>query len=119
MAEQKHQNFIPHEKQNTNGVIKWKVTADLLQQFKDAKHKQRFYSPQFPTVDGTIWRIQFYPRGKTSPDYCSVYLECVKLSGNKTQIGVNVSFNIAEVLVDWGIDSGDTFKSDGQPRGWN
>eukprot|EP01083_Nonionella_stella_P140119 428996_1 len=103
MAEQKQQNFVPHQKQNTNGVIEWKVTADLLQQFKDAKHKDVFYSPQFTTIDGTIWRIQFYSRGYESPDYCSIFLECVTLSGNKTQIGVNWSFNISEV--DWVSDT--------------
>eukprot|EP01083_Nonionella_stella_P170896 582639_1 len=105
---QKQQNFVPHQKQRTNGVIEWEVTADLLQQFKDAKHKQMFYSPQFTTVDGTIWRIQFCPHGYRTPDYCSIYLECVKLSGNKTQIGVNYSFNIAEV--DWMDESGTTFR---------
>eukprot|EP01083_Nonionella_stella_P209056 758137_1 len=99
MAEQKQQNFVPHQKQRTNGVIEWEVTGDLFQQFKDAKHKQEFYSPQFTTNDGTIWMIKFYPRGRTSPDYCSIYLECVKLSANKTQIGVNWPFNIAEL--DW------------------
>eukprot|EP01083_Nonionella_stella_P114495 338604_1 len=117
MAEQK-QNLNPHQKQSANGVIEWKVTGDLLQQFKDAKHKQEFYSPQFTTRDGTSWRIQFYPRGSrgtVSPDYCDIYLECVKLSGNKTQIGVNWSFNISEV--DWVSDTADTFKKDGQANG--
>eukprot|EP01083_Nonionella_stella_P058653 153604_1 len=114
MAEQK-QNLNPHQKQSANGVIEWKVTGDLLQQLKDAKRKQVFCSPQFTTIDGTIWRIKFYPRGYASPDYCSVYLECVKLSGNKTQIGVNWSFNITEV--DWVHDAGETFKKDGQTWG--
>eukprot|EP01083_Nonionella_stella_P170897 582641_1 len=111
MAEQKQHTFNIHQGPNANGVIEWKVTGDLLQQFKDAKHKQMFYSPQFTTRDGTSWRIQFYPRGSrgtVSPDYCDIYLECVKLSGNKTQIGVNYSFNIAEV--DWMDESGTTFR---------
>eukprot|EP01083_Nonionella_stella_P098616 277357_1 len=115
MAEQKQQTSNIHQRQNPTGFIEWKVTGDLLQQFKDAKHKQVFYSPQFTTVDGTIWRIKFYPRGTTSPDYCSIYLQCVKLSDNKTQIGVNYSFNITEV--DWVHDSANTFKSDGEARG--
>eukprot|EP01083_Nonionella_stella_P170894 582636_1 len=115
MAEQKQQTSNIHQRQNPTGFIEWKVTGDLLQQFKDAKHKQMFYSPQFTTVDGTIWRIQFCPHGYESPDYCSIYLECVKLSGNKTQIGVNFSFNVAEV--DWVWDTADTFKKDGQANG--
>eukprot|EP01083_Nonionella_stella_P278234 946117_1 len=102
---------MAEQKQNTNGFIEWKVTGDLLQQFKDAKRKQEFYSPQFTTNDGNIWRIQFCPHGYESPDYCSIFLECVKLSGNKTQIGVNYSFNITEV--DCGWDCAHTFKYDG------
>eukprot|EP01083_Nonionella_stella_P098618 277359_1 len=115
MAEQKQQTSNIHQRQNPTGFIEWKVTGDLLQQFKDAKHKQEFYSPQFTTIDGTIWRIRFDPHGNTSPDYCSIFLECVKLSGNKTQIGVNWSFNIAEL--DWVNDCEGTFKKDGQALG--
>eukprot|EP01083_Nonionella_stella_P175302 610099_1 len=106
---------MAEEKQNTNELIQWQVTGDLLQQFKDSKHKKAFYSPQFNTIDGTAWRLQFYPHGYESPDDCSIYLECVKLNANKPQIGVNYSFNIMEL--DWCLDSeGATFK-DGVRRG--
>eukprot|EP01083_Nonionella_stella_P194966 718610_1 len=106
---------MAEQKQNTNGFIKWEVTGNLLQQFKHAKHKQVFYSPQFQTIDGTIWRIQFCPHGYTSPDDCSIYLECVKLNGSKKRMGVCYSFNIREM--DWCVDSGFTFKRDGQAQG--
>eukprot|EP01083_Nonionella_stella_P225906 802770_1 len=52
---------MAEEKQIAAGLMEWQVTEHLLQQFKDAKHKEAFYSPQFTTIDGTIWRIQFYP----------------------------------------------------------
>eukprot|EP01083_Nonionella_stella_P299920 1021290_1 len=42
------------------GSIEWTITGNLLQQFKDAKHKSLFLSPEFETIDGTKWRIQFY-----------------------------------------------------------
>eukprot|EP01083_Nonionella_stella_P076561 208684_1 len=80
---------MAEQKQNTNGFIEWNVTGDLLQQFKDAcaKHKQVFCSPQFTTGGGTIWSIRFYPHGYASPNYCSIFLQCVNLTANKTQIG--------------------------------
>eukprot|EP01083_Nonionella_stella_P245260 852702_1 len=105
---------MAEEKQNTNELIQWQVTGDLLQQFKDSK-KKAFYSPQFNTIDGTVWRLQFYPHGNGSPEDCSIYLECVKLNANKPQIGVNYSFNIMEL--DWCFDCGYTFK-DGETHGF-
>eukprot|EP01083_Nonionella_stella_P170604 580948_1 len=111
MAEQKQQNFVPHQNQNTNGVIEWKVNGNLLQQFKDATHNQQFQSPPFETMDGTTWRVLFYPHGKPTPDECSIHLQCVKLNDKKKQIGVNYSFNIIEL--DWCHDTGSTFKHDG------
>eukprot|EP01083_Nonionella_stella_P195174 719209_1 len=110
MAEQKQQTFNIHQRPNSNGFIEWKVTGDLLQQFKDAKH----HNLQ-PLMELFKHEILFYPRGDTSPDYCSIYLQCVKMSGNKTQIGVNFSLDIAEV--DWVHDAGETFKKDGQTWG--
>eukprot|EP01083_Nonionella_stella_P312728 1119598_1 len=105
------------EKQITTGLMEWQVTGDLLQQFKDANHKEAFYSPQFTTTDGTIWRIQFYPCGTKSPEDCSIYLECVKLNGAKPHISVNYSFNILEL--DWVCDSAETFKNDKHKFGKN
>eukprot|EP01083_Nonionella_stella_P161071 527166_1 len=106
---------MAEEKQNTNGFIKWEVTGNLLQQFQKAKHKQKFQSPQFETINGTIWRILFYPDGNKSPDDCSIYLECVKSNASKQRIGVCFSFNIREV--EWCYDRGYTFKKDGQTWG--
>eukprot|EP01083_Nonionella_stella_P115223 341394_1 len=103
---------MAEQKQNTNGFIEWKITGNLLEQFKNAKHDQKFVSPQFETIDGTIWRILFYPHGNTSPDDCSIYLECVELNASKQRMGVCYSFNIREV--DWSIDDGATFENDGQ-----
>eukprot|EP01083_Nonionella_stella_P033316 91200_1 len=106
----------PTEKvQNRNGFIEWRVNANLLQQFKLAKHKQEFLSPQFGTIDGSIWRINFYPRGDQSPDECSIFVECVQLNGDKQCIGINFSFNIVEL--DWCCDGGNTIRSDGHAAG--
>eukprot|EP01083_Nonionella_stella_P272868 925530_1 len=90
---------MAEEKENKNGLIEWKVTGNLLSQFKNAKHKESFESPQFKTIDGTTWRIVIYPRGNNSPDHCGIGLGCVQLSDNKQRIGVNFSFNVVEV--DW------------------
>eukprot|EP01083_Nonionella_stella_P207028 752483_1 len=107
---------MAEQKQNTKyGSIEWKVTGNLLDQFKNAKHKQTFYSPQFQTIDGTIWRIQFCPHGYKSPDDCSIYLECVKLNASKQPMGVCYSFKIREV--DWCYDGGYTFKRDAHAWG--
>eukprot|EP01083_Nonionella_stella_P207185 752901_1 len=97
---------VSAEKQHRNGLIQWKITGNLLQQF---------HLPSFETIDGTIWRLQFYPHSAASPKYCSIYLQCVKLSANKRQIGVNYSLSIKEL--DWVYDSADTFKHDGQEWG--
>eukprot|EP01083_Nonionella_stella_P054259 143294_1 len=106
------------EKANENGLIEWRVTGNLLHQFKNAKQKQRFDSPQFRTIDGTTWRIYIYPRGRYSPDHCGIGLGCVQLSDNKQRIGVNFSFNVVEV--DWIDDRhGYTFKRDGHKLGDN
>eukprot|EP01083_Nonionella_stella_P161072 527167_1 len=107
---------MAEQKQNTKyGSIEWKVTGNLLEQFKNAKNKQKFQSPQFETIDGTIWRIQFHPHGWQTPDDCSIYLECVKSNASKQRIGVCFSFNIREV--EWCYDRGYTFKKDGQTWG--
>eukprot|EP01083_Nonionella_stella_P019801 54943_1 len=98
------------------GILNWKVTGDLLQEFQGAQHKQEFVSPEFTTTDGTIWRIQFYPRGKTS-EHCSIFLQSLTLAPNKERIGVNYSLNIAEV--DWCNDSAETFIKDGDTWGKN
>eukprot|EP01083_Nonionella_stella_P225956 802897_1 len=109
---------MAEEKQGTsnqNRLIEWKVTRNLLQQFKKAKHKQVFYSPQFKTIDGTVWRIQFCPHGWVSPANCTIYLECVRLKADKKQIGVNYSFDFTEL--NWCYDGGNTFRYDGEARG--
>eukprot|EP01083_Nonionella_stella_P251647 868028_1 len=90
-----------------HGIIEWKITGDLLQQCQEAKHKSEFFSPEFKTIDGTKWRIQFYPRGYKSPDNCSVYLECVALASNKAKIGVNYSLEFVEVS--WTKEDAKTF----------
>eukprot|EP01083_Nonionella_stella_P249902 863614_1 len=101
---------MSEKKQNNNGCIEWKVTGNLLQQFKNAKFKQAFYSPRFKTNDGTIWRIQFYPSGYVSEYKCSIYLTCVKLNDYAKEIGVNFSFSIPEL--DWAWDTMYTFNDD-------
>eukprot|EP01083_Nonionella_stella_P067898 179886_1 len=104
---------MAEQKQNTKyGFIEWKVNGNLMEKFKNAKHKQVFYSPQFETIDGTIWRICFYPHGRQSPDDCSIRLQCVKLNSPNKPMGVCYSFNIREV--DWCYDHGATFENDGQ-----
>eukprot|EP01083_Nonionella_stella_P272870 925532_1 len=108
---------LTEQKQNANGFVEWKVTGNLLQQFKNAKHKQVFYSPPFETIDGTIWRIIFYPRGNQSPDDCSIYLECVELNALNPRMGVSYSFNIAEL--NWWFDDGATFTNDAQTCGYS
>eukprot|EP01083_Nonionella_stella_P143476 446064_1 len=110
---------MAEQKQNTNGFTEWKVTRNLLEQFKNAKHKQLFQSPQFETIDGAVWRIQFYPPGRHGdeclPDDCSIHLECVKLNASKQPLGVCFSFNIREM--DWCYDGGNTFRKSGQTWG--
>eukprot|EP01083_Nonionella_stella_P278232 946114_1 len=106
---------MAEQKQNTNGFIEWKVTGNLLEQFKNAKQKQVFQSPQFETADGTTWRIRFHPHGNTSPDDCAIYLQCVKLNGSNQRMGVCYSFSIKEA--DWCCDIGATFTKDGQSWG--
>eukprot|EP01083_Nonionella_stella_P272869 925531_1 len=109
---------MAEEKENKNGLIEWKVTGNLLSQFKNAKHKESFESPQFKTIDGTTWRIVIYPHGDDdSPDHCGIDLECVQLNANKQRIGVNISFNVMEM--DWIKDSAYTFQSDGDANGWD
>eukprot|EP01083_Nonionella_stella_P125467 379517_1 len=111
MAEEKH-NY-----QNKNGFIEWKINRNLMHQFKNANDRQMFHSPQFKTIDGTIWRIRFYPYNKAyiSSGECTLCVECVKLSAKKRRIGVNFSFNIMEL--DWCADYADTFDKDGCARG--
>eukprot|EP01084_Bolivina_argentea_P041253 76117_1 len=109
------------EKANENGLIEWRVTGNLLHQFKNAKHKESFESPQFKTIDGTTWRISVYPHGDgdaSAHDHCVIDLECVKLNANKPRIGVNYTFNVMEM--DWIQDGcGETFICDGDRTGHN
>eukprot|EP01083_Nonionella_stella_P061460 160174_1 len=108
---------MAEEKENKNGLIEWKMTGNLLSQFKSAKHNESFESPQFKTIDGTTWRIRVYPHGDGDdlqlPDHCEIDLQCVQLHHNKQRIGVNFSFNVMEL--DWIEDRGAyTFKYDGE-----
>eukprot|EP01083_Nonionella_stella_P086230 239422_1 len=43
---------MTEEKQITTGLMEWQITGDLLQQFKDAKHKEAFYSPPLMELFG-------------------------------------------------------------------
>eukprot|EP01083_Nonionella_stella_P066565 175374_1 len=97
------------------GVLRWKLTPNLLRQCKNAKHEQKFVSKEFETIDGSVWRVQIYPRGDSSPDDCSLYLECVELGTNKSNIGVNYSLHIAEV--NWSHHGAHTFIKAGETRG--
>eukprot|EP01083_Nonionella_stella_P280246 953303_1 len=115
MAQQSSDEEKQHNARSGQGFFKWKVTGDLLTQFKNAKHKQMFYSPPFKTIDGTIWKTRFHPRGWKSPEYCNIYLECITLCANKARIGVNYSFNIRELV--WSYDGGETFRYDGDAGG--
>eukprot|EP01083_Nonionella_stella_P061462 160177_1 len=116
---------MAEEKENKNGLIEWKMTGNLLSQFKSAKHNESFESPQFKTIDGTTWRIVIYPHGGDGDEFslvpiseCVIGLECVQLHHNKQRIGVNISVNVMEV--DWIDDHfGYTFKYDGEASVWN
>eukprot|EP01084_Bolivina_argentea_P227959 385088_1 len=55
--------------------IIWDISGDLLQQFKDCKCKDRFYSPVFCRNNG-LWRIKIYPNGKTRIGCGSMHLWC-------------------------------------------
>eukprot|EP01083_Nonionella_stella_P214923 773995_1 len=108
-----------NQSQSQNGVYEWNINGDLLQQFKDAKHKQRFQSPEFETIDGTVWTIRFYPRGDCDrlPDHCSIFLNCVKLNGKQNMIGVNWTFTIVEM--DWIAHTAEAFTPGGQATGYS
>eukprot|EP01083_Nonionella_stella_P153213 491935_1 len=98
------------EKENINEFT-WRVTGDLLRQFKNAKKNQSFHSGQFKTIDGSSWRILAYPHGDIPG--CNFGVECVQLRANKQPLGVNWWVNIMEV--DWyQISGGDTVKCDGE-----
>eukprot|EP01083_Nonionella_stella_P150354 478876_1 len=106
---------MAEEKRNLNGLFEWKANGHLVQQFKKSKHKESFESPDFQTIDGTTWRIWFYPHGAISPDDCSIYLVCIKLNATKQQIAANFSLKIVEL--EWVWDYADTFKKNGQSSG--
>eukprot|EP01083_Nonionella_stella_P066102 173835_1 len=105
------------EPQNRNGLIEWKITGNLLERIKSATHtRTSFGSPEFQTPDGTIWRLKFYPVDKASQDRCAIRLQCCRLNVKKQRIGVNVSFNIAEV--NW-IEEGFGYTFENEERtGW-
>eukprot|EP01083_Nonionella_stella_P045991 123189_1 len=92
---------MTEQKQNTDamsetGVTEWKVTGELLRKFKAENRHQELSSSPFKTIDGTIWpwaiSIHLDPYFSSS-----VYLQCVTLNDNKHGIGVNYSFNIANL----------------------
>eukprot|EP01083_Nonionella_stella_P210324 761540_1 len=103
---------MAEEKINENGFVEWTVTGDLLTQFKNAKQKDLFCSPQFKTIDGSVWKIKCWPHGDDSPGHCAICLQCVTLNSKKRPIGVNFSFNIVEL--DWVRHLAWTFTSDGE-----
>eukprot|EP01083_Nonionella_stella_P233146 821781_1 len=92
---------------DANTCFEWQITEHLLRQFKDAKHEKVFDSPQFKTIDGTIWKVQLYPHSKKSPEFCFIQLMCVELNSQKQNIGVNYSFAVKEMK--WCFSTANTF----------
>eukprot|EP01083_Nonionella_stella_P271605 920425_1 len=105
----------------TNGFVtyEWKITGDLLKQFKIAQHKQEFQSMPFSLSSQhkeecrSIWKIQCYPHGDISPDHMAIYLFSYKL--NKEKIAVNFGFEVG----DWSDDSAHTFQHNTEAMGFH
>eukprot|EP01083_Nonionella_stella_P301770 1037211_1 len=51
--------------QSEHGFIQWKITGDLLNQWKNAKYKKYFTSPHFNTMGGE-WHFTIAPNGFNS-----------------------------------------------------
>eukprot|EP01083_Nonionella_stella_P301769 1037210_1 len=61
--------------QSEHGFIQWKITGDLLNQFKNAKYKKVFWSPTFKAIGGE-WRFGIYPNGKTTEGNARLFIFC-------------------------------------------
>eukprot|EP01083_Nonionella_stella_P278775 948079_1 len=68
------------EKPLRNGLIQWKISGNIMQQFKNAVSSVEFHLPSFKTIDGTIWRLQFYPHSTASHEYCSIQCRMLVLT---------------------------------------
>eukprot|EP01083_Nonionella_stella_P136098 413951_1 len=61
--------------QSEHGFIQWKITGDLLNQFKNAKYKKLFWSPTFKAIGGE-WSFGIYPNGKATEGNAHLFIYC-------------------------------------------
>eukprot|EP01083_Nonionella_stella_P187734 690518_1 len=69
---------------NKNTYFEWKVSNDLIQQWKSAKYKKPFYSPQFNAI-GARSHLGIYPNGFDSEG--TAYLYLISMSENEIHFG--------------------------------
>eukprot|EP01083_Nonionella_stella_P152874 490487_1 len=67
-----------------NTYFEWKVNNHLLQQWKNAKYKKPFYSPQFNAI-GARLHLGIYPNGFDSEG--TAYLYLISMSENEIHFG--------------------------------
>eukprot|EP01083_Nonionella_stella_P301772 1037215_1 len=80
--------------QSEHGFIQWKITGDLLNQWKNAKYKKYFTSPHFNTMGGE-WRFTIVPNGWTREGIGHLEITC------KSPLKMNLFYLIMWIVSVW------------------
>eukprot|EP01083_Nonionella_stella_P249898 863609_1 len=70
-----------------NTYFEWKVNNYLMQQWKNAKYEERFFSPKFNAI-GAEWYIGIYPNGWTTEGTAYLYIRCHSIDSDEQEIDV-------------------------------
>eukprot|EP01083_Nonionella_stella_P191259 708064_1 len=70
---------------NANTYFEWKVNNHLMQQWKNAKHKKVFHSPQFNAI-GAEWYVGIYPNGWQTEGTAHLYICCHSTESDEDEI---------------------------------
>eukprot|EP01083_Nonionella_stella_P311813 1113099_1 len=71
--------------QSEHGFIQWKITGDLLNQFKNAKYKKVFRSPIFSAI-GCEWKLVIAPNGFNTEGIAHLQIKCKSIESGQEEL---------------------------------
>eukprot|EP01083_Nonionella_stella_P044381 119491_1 len=71
--------------QSEHGFIQWKITGDLLNQFKNAKYKKVFRSPIFSAI-GCEWKLAIGPNGFNTEGIGHLQITCNSIESGQEEL---------------------------------
>eukprot|EP01083_Nonionella_stella_P301771 1037212_1 len=97
--------------QSEHGFIQWKITGDLLNQWKNAKYKKYFTSPHFNTMGGE-WHFTIAPNGWDTEGIGHLQIDCDSIESGQEELILSYYVEIMSLNHSQINRNGNTFKKD-------